>query len=337
MICSLTGAQGSGCGAEKSPPSVETATKSSRRVISEMRSAPMTSAWTRHPRLSAFCAWPARAGASRRRGRSRDRRSQRRLPAAAGRPQRNVALVTYSVRGVTRHVLYWGARQLGRQVQARLLRRLEEQGRRLQALQQQLPAPTRARALPLMIAGCDAPDGSHWALQQWQRLWKNYGGARPRTSSTSRTGAATSASSRSRPTTATTASTSTCGARSPSTASRSSAPKWTLKGVPARPQGRNIYVDYLKGPNWRRVNSFLTHPPTAGFCYTFANHPAVLAGLERAGHRRRLSRHRDRPGGHAGRPDALRAARPVQPQANDAAANAAQSELLGGDARCRID
>ena len=29
-----------------------------------------------------------------------------------------------------------------------------------------------------MIAACDAPDGSHWALQQWQRLWKNYGGDR---------------------------------------------------------------------------------------------------------------------------------------------------------------
>ena len=27
-----------------------------------------------------------------------------------------------------------------------------------------------------MIAACDAPDGSHWALQQWGRLWKNYGG-----------------------------------------------------------------------------------------------------------------------------------------------------------------
>ena len=29
-----------------------------------------------------------------------------------------------------------------------------------------------------MIAACDAPDGSHWALQQWARLWKNYGGDR---------------------------------------------------------------------------------------------------------------------------------------------------------------
>ena len=29
-----------------------------------------------------------------------------------------------------------------------------------------------------MVAACDAPDGSHWALQQWSRLWKNYGGDR---------------------------------------------------------------------------------------------------------------------------------------------------------------
>ena len=49
----------------------------------------------------------------------------------------------------------------------------------------------------------------------------------------------------------------------------------TLQGVPTDKQGRNIYVDYLSGAVWRRVNSFLTHPPTAGFCYTFANHPAA--------------------------------------------------------------
>ena len=49
--------------------------------------------------------------------------------------------------------------------------------------------------------------------------------------------------------------------------------KHTLQGVPTDKPGRNVYVDFLTGPTWRRVNSFLTHPPTAGFCYTFANHP----------------------------------------------------------------
>ena len=45
--------------------------------------------------------------------------------------------------------------------------------------------------------------------------------------------------------------------------------------MPTDKQGRNVYVDYLAGTDWRRVNSFLTHPPTAGFCYTFADHPAL--------------------------------------------------------------
>ena len=87
---------------------------------------------------------------------------------------------------------------------------------------------------------------------------------------------------------------------------------------------------------WRRVNSFLTHPPTAGFCYTFANHPASSPGLERPGHGRRLPRHGHRPGRLAGRAGAFRAAWPVQ-TASDDAANAAQRELLGRDRRCRID
>jgi hypothetical protein len=31
-------------------------------------------------------------------------------------------------------------------------------------------------ALPLLVAACDASDGSYWALQVWERLVPNYGG-----------------------------------------------------------------------------------------------------------------------------------------------------------------
>ena len=172
--------------------------------------------------------------------------------------------------------------------------------------------PYTGPTLPFMIAACDAPDGSHWALQQWQRLWSNYGGDRAANElyiSHWRGDAAELAiqtdysyhgkhqhlwgkfTFHGKPVFGT---------------------NWTLKGVPTDKQGRNVYVDFLKGPDWRRVNSFLTHPPTAGFCYTFANHPASIAGLERAGHGRRLSRDGHRPGRLAGRADALLAARPVR-------------------------
>ncbi len=165
-----------------------------------------------------------------------------------------------------------GRGQLGRALQARLLRRLEEQDRRPQALQQPLQAlhgsgsaahdrrVRRARRLALGAPAVGAPVGQLRRQQGQERalhlaLARRHG-----------------ASSRSRPTTATAASTSTSGASSSSRASRSTAPSGRSAGVPLDRTGRNIYVDYLDG-EWRRVNSFLTHPPTAGFCYTFANHP----------------------------------------------------------------
>jgi hypothetical protein len=112
--------------------------------------------------------------------------------------------------------------------------------------------------------------------------------------------------------------------------------KHTLSGVPTDKQGRNIYVDFLKGPNWRRVNSFLTHPPAAGFCYTFANHPASSPGWNGQGT------------GDAYRATAIGPGvsplvevhfAPPLPYdtSTDDQANAAQKELLGNDPRCRID
>ena len=106
--------------------------------------------------------------------------------------------------------------------------------------------------------------------------------------------------------------------------------------MPTDKQGRNIYVDFLKGPTWRRVNSFLTHPPTAGFCYTFANHPASSPAWNGQGTGDAYRATAIGPGvsplvqAHFAPPG------PYSPAA-DGAANAAQSELLGGDPRCRID
>ena len=172
--------------------------------------------------------------------------------------------------------------------------------------------PTRARRSPFQIAACDAPDGSHWALQQWSRLWRNYGGDRAPAElyishwrgNVGELQIQTDYSYHGK------------HQHLWGTFTFHHKPvfgtKWTIKGVPTDKQGRNVYVDYLKGPVWRRVNSFLTHPPTAGFCYTFANHPASSPGLERPGHGRRLPRHRHRPGRLAGRAGAFRAARPVQ-------------------------
>jgi hypothetical protein len=135
--------------------------------------------------------------------------------------------------------------------------------------------PYTGPALPFLVTACDAPDGSHWALQSWQRLQPNYGGR---------------------------------NADSELHASHwtGDLPKievwldwsydgrfqhlfgrYTYEGQPVHgfrstgvgspldPYGRNLYLDTLDsryGAGWRRENSFLAHKPTGVFCYGFYLH-----------------------------------------------------------------
>ena len=110
----------------------------------------------------------------------------------------------------------------------------------------------------------------------------------------------------------------------------------TLAGVPTDKQGRNIYVDYLAGSDWRRVNSFLTHPPTAGFCYTFADHPASNPAWNGQG---TGPAYRATAIGPGVSPLVQQHFAPPAPfdETTDSAANQAQAEVLKGDSRCRID
>ena len=158
-------------------------------------------------------------------------------------------------------------------------------------------------ALAWLVTGCTMPDGSHWAVQSWQRglpnlgldPWKPLQAARELRLSRWRT----------------------------------DLPKlelWTnwaysrrfhhvfgrftylgqpvfgfaasAKGVPADGYGRNIYVDTLNsayGTGWRRENSFLAHTGTGVFCYGFYPHdpypgyPAVGRRPEGKGERYRAT------------------------------------------------
>ena len=146
MICSLTGGQGSACG-PRSPASSKPH-QSPRGIVGIALTADDWSAWNviadswfSCPHWPVVLVLPVAAGAAE----IVDRNVAARR-AAASNAKGNVALVTYRCTGVKRHVLYWGARQLGREVPARLLRRMEEQGRGLQALQQQLQALHRPAA-----------------------------------------------------------------------------------------------------------------------------------------------------------------------------------------------
>ncbi len=127
--------------------------------------------------------------------------------------------------------------------------------------------------LVYLVSACTAPDGSHWALQEWMRETPNYGGVSgPRELRLSHfTG-------------------------QPATLWISTDWSWngrylhmwgtyTYQGKPVMAfdytptgyvldrKGRNIAVDSWNsdyGPGWRRVNAFLAHQPSGQFCYGFS-------------------------------------------------------------------
>lgn len=141
--------------------------------------------------------------------------------------------------------------------------------------------------LPLLVKACKAPDGSYWALQQWQRMLPALGLAPWRKDQRARelhlshwrgdlpvlevyvdwvySGRFHHLFGRfsylGKPVHGFTA---------------------TPKGSPTDTYGRNVYVDTYNsayGPGWKRENGFLAHNPRGNFCYGFypreryANYP----------------------------------------------------------------
>jgi hypothetical protein len=205
---------------------------------------------------------------------------------------RGQALVSYTARGKRWNVLAWGAVDAlpptpGRQ---QVNFRLDYSGgwgtskRDVWKTFKNSCAPTTGTALPWLVTSCTAPDGSHWALQSWQRMLPNYG-ARP------------------------TAKQAVWELRlSHWTAelphltinldwayrkfdhifgsfSYAGAPvhgfRSTASGAPLDSFGRNVYVDTFNsayGAGWKRENSFLTHRSAGTFCYGFYPHGSRPTG-----------------------------------------------------------
>jgi len=139
--------------------------------------------------------------------------------------------------------------------------------------------PYRGPRLPWFVLACTHPNGSHWALQAWQRALPNYGVP---------------------PTPVRAVRELRLSHWSGPIAVLTIKTDWAYRGrfdhlwgtfryrgrgvygfrsddlgVPLDTYGRNIYVDTLDssyGPGWKRENSFLTHRPTGGFCYGFYPH-----------------------------------------------------------------
>ncbi len=245
------------------------------------------------------------------------------------------ALVSFRSGGAARTVVAWGA------VDARDPSRAQPQvafsltvGGTIGA---NLCGAYRGPPLAWKVAACTAPDGTHWAVQAWQRTLPNYGAP-----ATGETGAwelhlshwsglpsvleiSTDWSYRrfhhlyGR---LTYRGTPVFGFRS------------TRYGVPLDAYGRNIYVDTFGsgyGAGWKRENSFLAHNPRGTFCYGFYPHGAKGTGQG--------ARYRATVIGPGVTPDVMwqGVAPGSYDAARDAEANVAQRALFAGDRLCKIN
>ncbi len=146
--------------------------------------------------------------------------------------------------------------------------------------------------LAWFVAGCTMPDGSHWAVQSWQRGLPNLG-FEPWTPLQGTRELRLSRWSTELPKLELW----TNWAYSKRFHHVFGRFSWlgqpvfgfgsTTKGSPTDGFGRNIYLDTLNsayGPGWRRENSFLAHQGTGVFCYGFYQHdpyPGYPAGGRR--------------------------------------------------------
>ena len=194
-----------------------------------------------------------------------------------------VAMMTVKTNGRVQHILAWGAVNLSR---GRL--RLDfsggqgDSGAHWQTFRN-VCEPYRGErftGIEMAVAKCTAPDGSHWAVQQWMRAVPNYGGS---------TGPVEVRISHWKGPVADLEVYADWSRYGPS-----KNVKWphlfgtytwqglpvavgeaTPQGVPLDDDGRNLYLDSLNPDygypsgkfTWRRVNGFLANRPHGQFCF----------------------------------------------------------------------
>jgi hypothetical protein len=196
------------------------------------------------------------------------------------------ALITYHAQGKLHRVLAWGATNAIAPTRSRpqLKFKLDYSGgwgtfkRPVWKTFTNACGAYEGPALHWLVTACTAPDGSHWALQSWQRMLPNYGlvptpkqaiwelrlshwtGDLPVLE----------------------VSTNWAYRRFDHIFGRFSyleSPVFGFRatpvGVPLDTFGRNLYVDTFNsayGRGWKRENSFLMHTGSGAFCYGFFRH-----------------------------------------------------------------
>jgi hypothetical protein len=202
---------------------------------------------------------------------------------------------------------------------------------------QNVCGPYRGPPLAWLVTACTAPDGTHWALQQWQRGLPVFG-----VTPTTRKEASFELhlSHWSGPLAELEIHTDWAYHKYDHLYGRVTyrgQPVYgfqsTSEGHPVDIFGRNLYIDTYDsayGPGWKREMGLLTHRPTGAFCYGFYPHGQRPIG---AG-----TRYRATVIGPGVTPDIFWEGDPPGPydSARDSAANAEQRQLLGGDRSCKI-
>ena len=244
------------------------------------------------------------------------------------------ALVTFRSAGSAHSVVAWGA------IDAREPSRTKPQVAFSLSLGggigPNVCGPYRGPPLAWRVVACTAADGTHWAVQKWQRALPNYGASASgdraawelRLSHWSGTLPVLEISTdwsyrrfhhlygrltyRGKP---------VFGFRS------------TRYGVPLDSYGRNVYVDTFGGygAGWKRVNSFLAHNSGGTFCYGFYPHGGAGTGEG--------ARYRATVIGPGVVPDVMwQGPAPGSYDATrDGEANEAQRALFAGDRLCKIN
>ena len=208
-----------------------------------------------------------------------------------------VALMTLKVGGRWQHILAWGAVNLSRgRMRLDFSGGQGSSGANWQTFTNVCHrySGERFTGSELVVASCTAPNGSHWAVQEWKRSITNYGGTTGPTEVriSHWTGAVADLEvftdwSRYGP---------SPGVKWPhlfGTYSWHGIPvavgEATPQGVPLDDDGRNLYLDSLNADygftagsmQWSRVNGFLANRPYGQFCFEIGPKGAAsrLAGI----------------------------------------------------------
>ena len=265
--------------------------------------------------------------------------------------QAGIAMITYSKRGSMKkvnHVLAKGATnarppsQVAKQVEFKLDRAggwgFFRKAKYWKSFKN-VCGPYMGPQLAWFVAACTMPDGSHWAVQSWQRMLANYG--LPSTGLRNSWELRLSHWNTDIPVLTINLDWSWAGRFDNlwGLYTYNGSPvygyKQTRQGKPLDHYGRNIYVDTYNsayGPGWKRENSFLAHPPTGGFCYGFSIHRK--SGITGKGEKYRATVQ-----GPGVAPDVFWTGDALGPYDAllDQQLNTQQASELGNDDRCNIN